>query len=157
LRDDLSVLFEYLTKYQNNKIDFLKDFLNKELEIKHILSGKIEDQLIDIINSENSIIEKIDICDYDIASNIDKIKIKTGVDLLKPGINNNFSNEKSIEEFINNKNLIDSLIIEISRLRQDNIKLMKLIAEETSRSGDELSRIDQIKKRFSKDLRSSWF
>lgn len=157
MRDDLSADFDNIILCQNKKIGLLTDFRNKEFELKHLLHGKVEDSIVEILNSENEIIEKIDLCDYDISSYIDVIKNKTGIDPSDKSIKKYSDKEIQLNTFINNKNKIDTILCEISMIRIENIKTMEQIASEASRSGDELNRIDKIKNLFSKDLRSSWF
>lgn len=157
MRDDLSAKFDSIIFCQNKKINLLTDFRNKEFELKHLLHGKVEDSIIEIINSENEIIEKIDLCDYDISSYIDEVKNKTGIDPYDISIKKYFKKEIQLNTFMDNKIKIDAILCEINMIRTENLKSMEQIADETSRSGDELNRIDKVKNLFSKDLRSSWF
>ena len=157
MRDDLSANFDNIILCQNKKINLLTDFRNKELELKHLLTGKVEDSIIEIINNENEIIEKIDLCDYEIAFYSDEVKNKTGIDIFNTSVAKYLNKELKLKESINNKNQIDTMIREIGSIRTENLKTMKKIADETSHSADDLNRIDMIKNMFSKDLRSSWF
>jgi ribosomal protein L28 len=154
LRDDLSALLDCIIQHQKKKIILITDFLNREFEFKHLLNGKVEDKLIEIIDFEDEIILKIDICDYEIAQYTDKIERIAGFNPLK---SNSFSSEILINEITANKKRIDVLLNEIKMIREDNVKKMKEISEDTLRSADELGRIDKVKNIFSKDLRSSWF
>jgi len=157
LRDDLSAIIDNIIHCQNKKIDLLTDFRNKEFELKQQLHGKIEDSIIDIINFENEIIEKIDLCDYDISVNTDEVKNRTGIDPYDNLLTKNSNNEIKLNQLINNKRIIDGMLSDINRIRNENIKTMEQISIETSLSSDELNRMDKIKNKFSKDLRSSWF
>jgi len=157
LRDDLSAIIDNIIHCQNKKIDLLTDFRNKEFELKQQLHVKIEDSIIDIINFENEIIEKIDLCDYDISVNTDEVKNRTGIDPYDNLLTKNSNNEIKLNQLINNKRIIDGMLSDINRIRNENIKTMEQISIETSLSSDELNRMDKIKNKFSKDLRSSWF
>ena len=157
MRDDLSALFDNIIKFQNQKIELLVDFRNKEFELKHHLAGKVEDKLIGIINSGNEIIEKIDLCDYHISGYTDEVKRITGIDPVNSPLAESLNRDVKLGEFIKNKDLIDTLFAEINKLRTENLETMTHIADELSQSGDDLDRINKVKNIFFKDLRSSWF
>ena len=154
MRDDLVELFNLIEQYQNEKINLLTDFRNKEFELKHILTGKIEDSILTILDYENLLIEKINICDYEISVNFDQVKQIGGFDPSKTRLNNYIKNEDHITGFRDRLNRIKQLLNEIEQIKRENMKTMESIAKEASDSSDELDRLDKVKRRFAKDLQS---
>lgn len=155
MRDDLAVLFNLIKQHQDKKIELLTDFRNKEFELKHLLAGGTEEGIIELLSSEDALIEEIDLCDYGISSNIDQIKVISGIDLLNSEIERSIQGEVQLEEFRKKLSRIDKIFEEINRLKSENIKTMQRIADETSGFSDELDRIDKVHCRFAKDLQSS--
>lgn len=154
MRDDLVELFNLIEQYQSKKINLLTDFRNKEFELKHILTGKIEDSILTILDYENLLIEKINICDYEISVNIDQVKQIGGFDPSNTRLNNYTKNEDHITGFRDRLNRIKQLLNEIEQIKRENMKTMESIAREASDSSDELDRLDKVKRRFAKDLQS---
>lgn len=155
MRDDLALLFNIIKQHQDRKIELLTDFRNREFELKRLLAGQIEEGIISLLSSEDDLIEKIDLCDYEISSGIDQIKLISGIDPLSQGIERFLQNEVVVAGFRERLNRIDKILGEINRLKSENIKTMEVIAAETSAFSDELDRIDKVHRKFTKDLQSS--
>lgn len=155
MRDDLEMLFNELKQHQDKKIELLTDFRNREFELKHLLSGSIDDDIILLIDTQDRLITEIDLCDYMISAAMDKIKLLSGIDPLKPGIERFIKYEDKLVEFQERVKIINKFISEIKDLKAENITRMEILSAETSEFSDELDRIDKVQRRYIRDLQSS--
>ena len=78
MRDDLSSLLDCIIQHQKKKIILITDFLNREFEFKHLLNGKVEDKLIEIIDFEDEINTKQAVLVYYKRFKSGSLNVKTG-------------------------------------------------------------------------------
>jgi len=134
--------------HQNQKISLLNDMLCIERKISALL--KALDDIENLIESENEIINKINLCDFNISRVNDELK-KRGLYLNSKVLQEN-SKEPFLLNYFSNIKKIKSLLEELSHIKESNILEMEQIACNYKNDADDLDKIDKIKKLISKDL-----
>jgi 2-phosphoglycerate kinase len=134
--------------HQSQKISLLNDMLCIERKISALL--KALDDIENLIESENEIINKINLCDFNISRVNDELK-KRGLYLNSKVLKEN-SKEPFLLNYFSNIKKIKSLLEELSRIKESNILEMEQIACNYKNDADDLDKIDKIKKLISKDL-----
>jgi len=134
--------------HQSQKISLLNDMLCIERKISALL--KALDDIENLIESENEIINKINLCDFNISRVNDELK-KRGLYLNSKMLQEN-SKEPFLLNYFSNIKKIKSLLEELSHIKESNILEMEQIACNYKNDADDLDKIDKIKKLISKDL-----
>jgi 2-phosphoglycerate kinase len=134
--------------HQSQKISLLNDMLCIERKISALL--KALDDIENLIESENEIINKINLCDFNISRVNDELK-KRGLYLNSKVLQEN-SKEPFLLNYFSNIKKIKSLLEELSHIKESNILEMEQIACNYKNDADDLDKIDKIKKLISKDL-----
>lgn len=134
--------------HQSQKISLLNDMLCIERKISALL--KALDDIENLIESENEIINKINLCDFNISRVNDELK-KRGLYLNSKVLKEN-SKEPFLLNYFSNIKKIKSLLEELSHIKESNILEMEQIACNYKNDADDLDKIDKIKKLISKDL-----
>jgi len=147
LRADVAELFENILKEQEKKISFLQKLHDLECSLKHYILISDEDEIANIISSEDYLIECIDECDFYISSHIDKVLRITGVNPTKIVLDNYLQREPLLRNFKDNLSIIETLVKDIYNLKSENINKMQLLSSEAIQYADELDKIEKIKKR----------
>lgn len=111
---------------------------------------KALDDIENLIESENEIINKINLCDFNISRVNDELK-KRGLYLNSKVLKEN-SKEPFLLNYFSNIKKIKSLLEELSHIKESNILEMEQIACNYKNDADDLDKIDKIKKLISKDL-----
>ncbi|HON14934.1 MAG TPA: hypothetical protein PLA51_00475 [Spirochaetota bacterium] len=148
MRDDISSCMQEILFHQSQKISLLNDMLCIERKISALL--KALDDIENLIESENEIINKINLCDFNISRVNDELK-KRGLYLNSKVLQEN-SKEPFLLNYFSNIKKIKSLLEELSRIKESNILAMEQIACNYKNDADDLDKIDKIKKLISKDL-----
>jgi len=134
--------------HQSQKISLLNDMLCIERKMSALL--KALDDIENLIESENEIINKINLCDFNISRVNDELK-KRGLYLNSKVLQEN-SKEPFLLNYFSNIKKIKSLLEELSHIKESNILEMEQIACNYKNDADDLDKIDKIKKLISKDL-----
>ncbi|MFC1670024.1 hypothetical protein ACFL20_06485 [Spirochaetota bacterium] len=125
LRDDIEKLFLKLSTNYNKKLKLLDDLFLKEVDNRYYLKTDNIDKINKSILITDEIIEKLNVCDFEISSTIDKICNKSGIDHEQFNRLINSENDSVILEVRNAQNSVADKISELNENRENLLMLMK--------------------------------
>jgi hypothetical protein len=144
LRDDVTAILENLSRLYALKIEKLEQILANEKELSTRINTFLIEYLIEILNHDAFLIQKIDALD----SEIEGMKLKcANIIGIEYGQFDSYIQESTHPNFIKINSSIEDIKTKLKKLRDirdKNISSLVDIAKKTSKSIEELKRIDLL-------------
>lgn len=145
MRDDLKHKISSINRLLQNKLKLLHNInKNESAKLSRIRSGKL-DELDSMLLSDSSIIDEINIIDYEIKIIEDDICRISGMDRDQFFEHVNAIDNPEINRMYDTKKTINSEIRIIVKLREENISAMESENRVTQEDIDQLERIKNIR------------
>ncbi len=157
MRDDVKRLFYNLLELLESKKKLLLSLLENEKSASDLLKNRndAEDDILKIIENETSLIEEINIIDYEISKIKDEISRRYAFNFDQIFRKDYITSEAEIMNFRNEVHYQQKIINEIIILKKENNSTMNKTQKDLELQISELERMGRIKIVFPKDLRSS--
>ena len=151
MRDDISALLKEYICAHKIKLSLLREFLAEEHHLNSVLKTDFDNEPVLVMNSQNNLINLVNVQDYAIASLEENFFKKTGLHI--DSSLRDLSREDSglVKEAENCIKMEKKTLTEVMSLRDKNIDMMENIKLQALKDADELKRIMELEPDFPED------
>lgn len=151
MRDDILSIIRDVIVAHDEKISLLKELLAEEHHLNSVLMIEFDNEPLIVMDSQNNLINSINLQDFRIAELEEKFHKKTGIQLTSSADGLCSEDYDRIREVDKRRKQEKKILTDIMNLRNKNVLIMEKIKSATLKDADELKKIMELDPDYSDD------